>query len=575
VKSLGFIFAYLGTSQARRSARIVGWMLAILVLFVAVYSALFHEIMEREGQSHSWPTAIYWTLVTMSTLGFGDITFTSDLGRGFSVVVLLSGSIFILVLLPFSFIQFVFLPWMESSRRARAPRRLPDSVRDHVILTDVGPIEEGLIRRLDRAGIPYVVIVPDLEEALALHDKGYRVLVGDLDDPATFRAAQVEQADLVVATRSDTTNTNVAFTVREISADVRIVATANSAASVDILELAGCDDVLQLGEMLGVALARRVLVPGGRSQVVGRFGGLLVAEAAPPRALLGRPLAESSVRGGTGLTIAGVWSRGVIEVARPSTVLDADDILVLAGSREQLDTYDEAFGGDDEVDHLVMILGGGRVGRAAGRTLQEAGVAHRIVEQDAERVRDPAQYVVGDAADLSVLKDAGIDRATAVIITTHDDDVNVYLTIYCRRLRPDIQVIARARLDRNVSTLHRAGADAVLSYASTGGTAIWNVLTSDNTLQLAEGLEVFRVPVPQELAGKTLVEARIREQTGCTVVAMEVGEQLVSNPDAGARLLPGGDLVLIGDDESEGRFLSRYLDGSRAEPGRRRGRARR
>jgi hypothetical protein len=56
---------------------------------------------------------------------------------------------------------------------------------------------------------------------------------------------------------------------------------------------------------------------------------------------------------------------------------------------------------------------------------------------------------------------------------------------------------------------------------------------------------------------------------------MEVGEQLVSNPDAGARLLPGGDLVLIGDDESEGRFLSRYLDGSRAEPGRRRGRARR
>ena len=49
-----------------------------------------------------------------------------------------------------------------------------------------------------------------------------------------------------------------------------------------------------------------------------------------------------------------------------------------------------------------------------------------------------------------------------MVITTHDDDVNVYLAIYCRRLRPDIAIVARANLDRNVSTLYRAGADAVL-----------------------------------------------------------------------------------------------------------------
>ena len=126
MKSIGFILSYLATSQARRSAKILGWMLALLTVIVAVYSALFHEIMEHEGQRYSWITAIYWTLVTMSTLGFGDITFESDLGRTFSVVVLLSGSVFILVLLPFTFIQFVFLPWMESTQRARAPRRVED-----------------------------------------------------------------------------------------------------------------------------------------------------------------------------------------------------------------------------------------------------------------------------------------------------------------------------------------------------------------------------------------------------------------------------------------------------------------
>jgi Trk K+ transport system NAD-binding subunit len=166
--------------------------------------------------------------------------------------------------------------------------------------------------------------------------------------------------------------------------------------------------------------------------------------------------------------------------------------------------------------------------------------------------------VVGDAAELSVLKAAGIESSSSVIITTHDDDVNVYLTIYCRRLRPDIQIIARARLDRNVTTLHRAGADSVLSYASTGANAIWNLLTADNTLQLAEGLDVFRVPVPEKLAGITLEASHVRDTTGCTVVAIAHGDHYEVNPPRDATFPAGADLVLIGDEEAEDRFLSRF-----------------
>ncbi len=561
MKSLGFILSYLATPQARRSYRILGWMLGLLVVIVAGYSAIFHELMDREGQHHSWPTAVYWTLVTMSTLGFGDITFQSDLGRTFSVIVLLSGSAFILVLLPFTFIQFVFLPWMESSQRARAPRQVPPEVRGHVVLTGTGPIESALILRLARAGIPYVSLVGDIDEAIRLHDEGFSVMVGDLDDPEAFRAAGVDRAALVAATRADTTNTNIAFTVREISESVAVVATADSEASVDILELAGCDQVLRLGEMLGTALARRVLVPDGRCQVIGEFGELLIAESTAPEPLVGTPLLDSGLRQRTGLTVAGVWQRGRLDVARPTTVLDRSSMLVLAGSRAQLDTYDTLFGVERTVGAPVIIIGGGRVGRAAGRALGAAGLDYRIVEQQPDRVRDPARYVVGDAADLQVLERAGIHESPSVMVTTHDDDMNVYLTIYCRRLRPDIQIIGRARLDRNVSTLHRAGADAVLSYASTGANAIWNVLTADNTLQLAEGLDVFRVPVPAELAGRTLQQAQVRESTGCTVVAIVDGDRFQSNPDAQVPLPASADLVLIGDGDSEDSFLRRYGDG--------------
>jgi len=558
VKSLGFILSYLATPQARRSGRILGWMLGLLVVIVAVYGTLFHEIMAYEGQSYSWITAIYWTLVTMSTLGYGDIAFQSDLGRSFSVVVLLSGSVFILVLLPFTFIQFVFLPWMESTQRARAPRKVDEAVTGHVIFTGTGPIESALITRLDRAGITNVTLVSDLDEALKLHDEGLAVMVGDLDDPEAYLAARVEHAALVATTQPDTRNTNVAFTVREISESIAIVATADAQASVDILELAGCDEVLQLGEMLGAALARRVLGPDGRSHVIGQFGELLIAEATTPAQLVGRSLADSAIRAETGLTVGGVWDRGDLRIARPDTLLAATSTLVLAGSREQLDRYDERFAVDHVFSEPVIVIGGGRVGRAVARNLGALGLASRIIEKDPERIRAEADYVEGDAADLAVLREAGIERAPSVMVTTHDDDVNVYLTNYCRRLRADVQIIARARLDRNVSTLHRAGADFVLSYASTGANAIWNILSDDNTLQLAEGLDVFRVPVAPELAGRTLAESQIRESTGCTVVAFVSDDQLEANPDPERPLPTDGELVVIGNSEAEHRFLSRF-----------------
>ncbi len=557
VKSLGFILSYLATPQARRSGRIFGWMLGILALIVGIYSTLFHEIMKHEGQAYSWITAVYWTVVTMSTLGYGDIAFESDLGRLFSLVVLLSGSVFILVLLPFTFIQFVFLPWMESSQRARTPRQVDDHVRDHVVFTSTGPIESALINRLDRAGIGYVTLVGEVDEALRLHDDGVRVIVGDFDDPDAYRSAGVERAALVVSTRPDTSNTNAAFTVREIAPEVKIAATANSGASVDVLQLAGCDEVLRLGEMLGSALGRRVLGPNGRSQVIGRFGDVLIAEAVTPPVLDGTTLAQTEIRGRTGLTVAGIWHRGRLEVARPATVLRAGNILVLAGSRAHLDTYDELFAADDRAASRALILGGGRVGRAVGRYLEDQEIDFRIVEQRPERVGDPERSIVGDAADIDVLRAAGLDQASAVVITTHDDDMNIYLTNYCRRLRPDIQIIARSRLDRNVTTLHRAGADSVLSYASTGATALWNMLTDENTLQLAEGLEVFRVPVPDSLSGSTLERSNIREATGCTIIAV-VDQGFHVNPPADTMLPAGADLVLIGDSASEDRFLTRY-----------------
>lgn len=551
--------AYLQVGTARRNLRALRGYLLVMLAMITAYSIAFHWLMAAEGQRHSWLTGFYWTLTVMSTLGFGDITFQSDAGRAFSMLVLMSGVVFLLIVLPFAFIQLFFAPWLEARQAARAPRRVPQDATGHVILTHYDPIAISLTQRLAYHGRPYWVIEPDVKTAMDLHDAGVRVVVGDRDKVETFQAMRAERAALIVATGNDYENTNIAFTAREVAETVPLVSIVRSADSVDILELAGSSHVLHVPEMLGRALARRTLGGDGRAGVIGRFGELLIAEApVTGTPLMGKRLVDSRLREATGLTVVGVWERGRFEPPEPESVLGPSTALVLAGTEEQMDRFAELMVIYGSPDAPVIILGGGRVGRAVAAALEEREAPWRIVEQNPAMVRDPDRYVVGSAADRAVLERAGLAGAAAAVVTTNEDAANIYLTLYVRRLRPDIQIVSRATLERNVATLHRAGADFVMSYASMGANAVYNVLEKGDVVMLAEGLDVFRHPVPRALVGRTVATTGIREATGCSVVALEVGGEAIINPPPETPLPAGAELILIGTTDAERRFVQTF-----------------
>jgi Trk K+ transport system NAD-binding subunit len=498
----------------------------------------------------------------MSTLGFGDITFHTDLGRSFSMVVLLTGMIFLLVILPFTIIEFFYAPYIKAQAEARAPRELPPTVREHTILTNFDPVSGALIQKLNQYQEPYVLLTHDLQEALQRHDLGYNVVVGEPDLPGTYERLRVRDAALVVATGDDKINTNVAFTVRELSPTVPIITLASSNSAEEILKLAGSSRVLRLHEMMGHSLARRMTGGDARAHVIGRFDELLIAEAiAVGTPLVGKTLRESRLREIAGVNVVGVWERGQFETPRSYTRLGDRTVLVLAGSREQLRRYDELFCIYHVTGEPVIIIGGGRVGQATASALDRRKIAYRIVERRAAKSPNDERILIGDAAEVTTLEKAGIERTPAVIVTPRSDDTNIYLTLLIRRLRSDVQIISRATLERNVSTLHRAGADFVMSYASMGANAIFNALRKADVLMLAEGLSVFRLRVPPSLARKTLGEARIREETDCSIIAITHGSKLQVNPPPDTALEPEADLVLIGTVENEERFVERYARG--------------
>ncbi len=554
------ILLFLQNQKARKNFATLAKFLVMLFLVVLLYSVLFHVIMIYEGRDFTLITGIYWALTVMTTLGFGDITFHSDLGRAFTIFVLLSGIIFMLVILPFTFIQFFYAPWLEVQEEARTPSKLPDDVRNHVIIAGLEPVTRKLVEQLKKREYPYVVLAPDPHTAAELLDAGYKVVIGMPDDANTYLKVGVKRAAMVVATVDDLINTNISFTVREVCENVPIVTNADKDHSVDILQYSGNMHVFQFMKMLGEALAHRTLGLSKTINVIASYDELRIGVApAADSPLIGKRLFESGVREETGVIVVGIWEKGRLKKPLPDTTISASSILVLAGAQAQLDRFGETYARPQkrfDPESPVLILGGGRVGNAAAASLAQQGIRYKIIEKRTVLTRGVSNYIEGDAADLDILKKAGIDKARSVIITTHDDDMNIYLTFYCRQLRDDVQIISRATVERSVTKMHKAGADLVMSYASMGAGAILNVLLPGQVSVFTDGLVVFNIPTPAKVTGKTIIESRIREKTGCSIVALRHGETLQSGPDPETVLGEGTELILVGTADAEKSFRS-------------------
>ena len=558
---LAYFFANRRTrTNVRKLLKFVGVLFVVYVL----YAILFHYIALYEGQEHSWLTGFYWVLVTMSTLGFGDIVFHTDLGRFFSMLVLFSGVLFLLVMLPFTFIEFFYAPWMKAMNQAKAPKMLDNEVINHVIITHLNPVTESLIEKLVSYKIEYAILEPDLQKAIELSELEYKVLNLDPTDYDTYNNVNITSAAMVVASGPDTENTNITFTVKEFNPDVPIVALAASSDSVDILQLAGADQVIQTGQILGRSLARRTLGGNARVHIIGHIDELVIGEAtAQETPLIGKTLMESRLRETTGVTVVGMWERGKFKHPMPDSVITDRTVLVLAGSVEQLRNYDELVSIYHVSDKPVIIIGAGRVGRAASKSLSERQIDYRIIDKDPERMLDDGKHILGDAADHDVLIKAGLKEAHTTLITTHSDDINIYLTIYCRQLCPNMQIISRATYEKNINTLHRAGADFVMSYASMGANSIFNIIEGQDVLVLAEGLNIFNHKVNKKLAGKSLIQSDIRKETGCTVVAIKCKDEgMIVSPQPERVLELNQDIILIGSAQGEMQFSRKYENGN-------------
>ena len=248
----------------RRSSRIkgwfhLGWRIAAVVALLGIL-ILFHWL-ERHGlkdihDGHiSLVDVIYFTMISATTTGYGDIVPVTERTRLFDALVVTPIRIIFLLV----FIGSAYLFVAQRTWERFIMKRIQRTLRDHVVVVGYGTKNSRAVQELiDLGAEPETIVVIDCnEERLTLAKAaGCTILKADATRDATLRAVHVERAKLVIISAGrDDTSILVCLTVRHLAPNVRISLAVNQQDNEVPARRAGADVVVNPLDFAGLLLA--------------------------------------------------------------------------------------------------------------------------------------------------------------------------------------------------------------------------------------------------------------------------------------------------------------------------------
>ncbi|HEY8022174.1 MAG TPA: NAD-binding protein [Thermoanaerobaculia bacterium] len=538
----------------RRLALTLAGVAALVVVSALLYMAGMARL---EGRPRGFWDSLEWAAETLTTTGYGaDAHWTHP-----AMVLFVVGVQFAGVFLVFLIVPLFLIPFLESRFEVRLPKEMSEALVGHVVIYRYGPAVETLLAELAAARVPTLLLESDDGAARRLFEAGQRVLHRPLDD-AALRAADLRSSRALIANGSDDANAALILAARQSGFTGPILALVEEPFHRRPMMLAGASAVFTPRHILGAALAARAsarIDPRlASAQQLGRQLAVAEVQIEPQSRLAGRTLAEAAIGATTGATVIGQWLGGELHaLPEPEARLQAESVLVVAGSPQSVERVGELARAAAPARRGPFVVGGyGEVGRKVVELLLAVGEEVRVIDRRAA----PGVDLVGNVIDPGILEAAGAAEAQAVILALDTDSATLFATVILKDAVPAVPVIARVNQAENVDRIHRAGAYFALSISQVSGQMLARKLLGEEAVAVDPHLMVLRVPAA-ELRGATRRRARsalsgaeVRRRTGCSVIAVERGEEVLIDLPAEVRFGPDDVLYVCGSAAAVRRF---------------------
>jgi voltage-gated potassium channel len=324
------------------TGRNISFLLLLLFCLVA-FGTAGYMIIER----FTFIDALYMTVITLSTVGFGETHPLGPLGRLFTIFLILIGAGFVAYHLAYFSQLLLDGNLMEMYRRRRLSRAM-EQLNHHYILCGYGQMGQIVQEELSRSKIPLVIIEKDPTLAQKVQEKGLPFLVGDATEEENLITAGVARARGVISVVArDTDNVFIVLTSRDLNKELQILARASTTGSEKRLLKAGADRVVSPYASGATRIVQNILRPTVTDFLELALSGegmeLSMEEISIPKdaELVGKDLMGSGIRSGYNLIIVAI-KRGTGEMIynpAPNELLREDDTLIAIGPQENLTQF--------------------------------------------------------------------------------------------------------------------------------------------------------------------------------------------------------------------------------------------
>ena len=325
----------------RISKSIVAYIF-IFSSLILVYSVVFLNLMRiYENRDFGLITAIYWVVVSMTTVGYGDIYFNSTAGHLFSIVVSLSGVFMIFALL----FPLVITPQLEQIIRKELPGKVPLDLKGHIIICGYNQLVETLIVELDEYKIPFVVIDDNEKNIRDLLSRKIICVHGEASDENVLLNSNICSGQIIIANQNDEKNAGIILTAKELCS-IKVISLVEDVAKAGYLKYAGADQVISPKTLFGTYIGRKAVDPltdhlAGATRF---FENLNIVEFPiyPGSSLISTTLKDARIRKKTGANIVGLWTAGRLSLnPKPDDIIKESSILLAVGTQNQLEELKE------------------------------------------------------------------------------------------------------------------------------------------------------------------------------------------------------------------------------------------